>query len=220
MTARFRRWGIEMSAEKTINVLMLAVFLMAASSVHAQDKPLYRWVDDKGQVHYGDKVPPQESKQGRETISRNGMVTKVVPRELSGVELEQAKARLAAEKAAEEARQQRIAYDRYLLVSFASVADMQSTREERLTALDARIGLTQKSVLDNEKTLAELRERASNKPPDTALNKQIQSFEGSLIDNLQTLRKLREERTATEIRYTTDIERFKKLRAGSIKRGD
>lgn len=209
-----------MSADKTIHAVFLAIFMMATSVAHAQGKALYRWVDEKGQVHYGDKVPPQESKQGRETINKNGTVTKVVPRELSGAELEQAKARRAAEKAAEEARQQRIAYDRYLIISFASVADMQAAREERLTALDARIGLAQKSVVDNEKTLTELRERASNKPPDEALNKQIQSFESSLIDSLQALRKLREERSATETKYTADIERFKGLRAGTIRQGD
>ena len=209
-----------MPVVRTIHAALLAILLMAVLPVHAQGKSTYRWVDEKGQVHYGDKVPPQQSKQGRETISKNGTVTKVVPRELSGAELEQAQARLAAQKAAEEARQQRIIYDRYLLVSFASVADMQSSREERLTALDGRIGLTQKSVLDNEKTLTELRERASNKPPDTVLNQQIQNFESSLIDSLQALRKLREERSATEIKYTADIERFKALRAGSIKQGD
>ena len=219
MTARFRLWGIEMSADKTMKLLLLAMFMMAMSAARADGKTLFRWVDEKGQVHFGDKVPPQESKQGRETLNKHGTVTKVVPRELSGAELEQAQARLAAKKAAEEAQLQRLAYDRYLLISFTSVADLQSAREERLTALDARIGLTQTSVLDIEKTLAELRERASTKPPDAPLNKQIQSYEGSLIDSLQALRKLREERSATEIKYTADIERFKALRAGTIKQG-
>ncbi|MES2682330.1 MAG: DUF4124 domain-containing protein [Pseudomonadota bacterium] len=199
--------------------LMAATLVVAWPAQAQKNSSLYRWVDANGQVHYGDKVPPQESKQGRETLSKSGMVTKVVPRELSGAELEQAQARIAAEKQAVEDQQQRVIYDRYLLQSFSSVADLQSAREERLAALDARVTLAQKSVLDNEKTLADLRERAGSKPPTGTLKTQIESFESSLIDGLQALRKLRDERAATELKYSSDIERFKALRSGSIKQG-
>lgn len=197
-----------------------AIFMADGVAMGADKKALFRWVDENGQVHYGDKVPPKDSKQGRETINKNGTVTKVVPRELTGAELQQAQARIAADKAAAEAHQQRLIYDRYLLQSFSSVADLQSAREERLTALDGRVALAQAAVIENEKTLADLRARSGSKASDGALKKQIESFEGSLIDNLQAVRKLREERTATELKYTADIERFKALRAGTIRRGE
>lgn len=199
--------------------LTLLAMAVAVGVAHAQTKPLYRWVDDKGQVHYGDKVQPGEAKQGREAI-KNGVVTKVIPRELSGVELEQSQARIAAEKAATEAREQRIAHDRYLMQSFSSVADLQSAREERLSALDARAALAQTAVTENEKTLADLRARAAGKPAEGPLKKQIENFEASLIDNIQSVRKLREDRASTETRYTADIERFKALRAGTLRPGD
>jgi len=198
----------------------LIALAMAAGSAHADGKALYRWVDDKGQVHYGDKVPPKDSKQGRESINKQGTVTKVIPRELSGAELDQALARRAAEKAAEEAHQQRIVYDRYLLQSFASVADLQAAREERLTALDGRLQLAQNAVAETEKVLADLRARTAGKAADAALKTQIESYEGSLIDNLQAVRKLRDERTATAAKFAADIERFKGLRAGTIRAGD
>lgn len=198
----------------------LIALAMAAGSVHADGKALYRWVDEKGQVHYGDKVPPKDSKQGRESINKQGTVTKVIPRELSGAELDQALAKRAAEKAAEEAHQQRIVYDRYLLQSFASVADLQVAREERLTAIDGRLQLAQNAVAETEKVLADLRARTTGKAPDAALKTQIESYEGSLIDNLQAVRKLRDERTATAAKFAADIERFKGLRAGTIRAGD
>lgn len=209
-----------MTAQNTIKSTLLAFALAALDTAYAADgKALYRWVDANGQVHYGDKVPASDAKQGRESM-KNGVVTKVVPRELRGAELEQAQARIAADKAAEEARQQRITYDRYLLQSFGSVADLQATREERLAALDARATLAQAAVIENEKTLADLRARSGTKAPDAALKKQIESFENSLIENLQAVRKLRDERSATELKYKNDIERFKGLRAGTISKGD
>jgi len=202
-----------------LTALALAFAVVSVAQAAGESKALYRWVDENGQVHYGDKVQPSEAKRGREAI-KNGVVTKVIPRELSGAELEQAQARIAAEKAAEEARQQRIARDRYLVQSFSSVADLQAAREERLAALDARAVLAQTAVTENEKTLADLRARTVSKAGEAALKKQIQSFESSLIENIQSVRKLREERALTETRYTADIERFKALRAGTIRFGD
>jgi len=202
-----------------LTALALAFAVVSVAQAAGESKALYRWVDENGQVHYGDKVQPSEAKRGREAI-KNGVVTKVIPRELAGAELEQAQARIAAEKAAEEARQQRIARDRYLVQSFSSVADLQAAREERLAALDARAVLAQTAVTENEKTLADLRARTVSKAGEAALKKQIQSFESSLIENIQSVRKLREERALTETRYTADIERFKALRAGTIRFGD
>lgn len=205
---------------KTI-LLGMAALLLTTTGLHAADgKTLYRWVDESGQVHYGDKVPPKDSKQGRESINKLGTVTKVVPRELTGAELEAALAKRAAEKAAVEAREQRIVYDRYLLQSFTSVADLQAAREERLAALEGRLLIAQNAVVETEKVLADLRARTAGKEAPPALKAQIESYEGSLIDNLQAVRKLRDERTATTAKFAADIERFKGLRAGTIRAGD
>lgn len=209
-----------MAHHRTVFGPAIIALLMVSGSVQAQGKQLYRWVDEKGQVHYGDKVPAQDAKQGREAINKQGTVTKVVPRELSGAELEQALARRAAEKAEAEAQQQRLVYDRYLLQSFASVADLQAAREERLTALDGRLLLAQNAVGETEKVLADLRARATGKAAEGPLKAQIESYENSLIDNLQAVRKLRDERTATVAKFSADIERFKGLRAGTIRAGD
>ena len=209
-----------MAHHRTVFGPAIIALLMVSGSVQAQGKQLYRWVDEKGQVHYGDKVPAQDAKQGREAINKQGTVTKVVPRELSGAELEQALARRAAEKAEAEAQQQRLVYDRYLLQSFASVADLQAAREERLIALDGRLLLAQNAVGETEKVLADLRARATGKAAEGPLKTQIESYENSLIDNLQAVRKLRDERTTTVAKFSADIERFKGLRAGTIRAGD
>lgn len=202
--------------------LLATALLTGAASAAAQpaSKPLFRWVDESGQVHYGDKVPAKDAKQGRQTINSRGTVTKVVPRELKGAELAEAQARVAADKAAADARAQRIVYDKYLLQSFASVADLQAARDERLAALDARLTMAQNAVIENEKTLADLRDRVVEKRPDPKLKAQIESFENSLIDNLQATRKLRDERAAAAVKYAADIERFKGLRANTIAQGD
>ena len=44
-----------------ITAASLALALMTAGMnvARAENKALFRWVDEKGQVHYGDKVPPK-----------------------------------------------------------------------------------------------------------------------------------------------------------------
>lgn len=192
--------------------LCLPLATVAAKSGSGQ---LYRWVDDKGQVHFGDKIPPEYAKQARDELNKQGMVTKSMPREPTAEDLE----RLRAEEAQREEDERRAAHDRNLLKLFSSVADLQAQREERLSTLDGRILLAEKAAADNEKTLDELRARINAKTPDEKLSQQISSFETSLVDNLQLVQRLRVERSETEQRYSADIERFKLLRAGKIKPG-
>ena len=198
-------------------LLVAGCLLLAAGPAAAQQKQnLYRWVDEKGQVHFGDRIPPQYAKQGRDELNPQGLVTKTVPHEPTAEDL--VRQREQAELAAKAA--QRRDHDRYLMQSFGSVADLQAAREDRLTALDGRIALAQKAAVENEATLEELRGRAGGKTPDEKLAKQIESFENSLVENLQLIQRLQVERGSTEQTYAEDIERFKLLRAGKIKPGD
>ena len=194
-----------------------ALLAFAAAGAHAggEKKATYRWVDANGQVHFGDKIPPQDAKQGRARINNQGVVTKVVPRELHGAELEAAEARAKAEREAADLLARQVAYDRYLVQAYASVADIQATRSERLVAIDSRAALTQKAVTDIEKTLTGLRTRAS----DAGVARQIENYEQSLIENLQASKSLRDERTATEQKFASDIDRYKRLKAGSLQPG-
>lgn len=210
-----------MSANQQAMQWLLAGLIGFAGLAQADGKTkMYRWVDAAGQVHYGDKMPPNEAKRGRETLNERGTVIGVVPKELAGAELEQRNRQLAADKAAEEAHEKRKAYDRALVLSYTDVADIEAAREERLQAIDGRLGLVQKSVIDNEKTLSDLRSRAGNKAPTGDLKNQIESFQSSLADNRKAERKLQDDRLATDQKYTADIERFMQLKAGTIRQGD
>lgn len=195
---------------------VLLTTLLLAPAVQAEGKKLYRWVDEKGQVHLGDKVPPESAKQGRDTLNQQGLVTGSVPREPTAEDLE----RQRQEAVQAQLVQQRRDHDRYLIQAFGSVADLQAAREERLSSLDGRIVLARKASEENEKTLDELRGRAGGKAPDAKLAEQIDSFENALVDNLKLTKRLETERTETERRYAEDIERFKLLRSGKIKPGD
>lgn len=195
---------------------LLLGLALATQAGAADSKKLYRWVDEKGQVHFGDKLPPQDAKQGRETLNRQGMVTSTVPREPTAEELAQQR----AEALAREESARRAVVDRTLLQSYTSVAELQAAREDRVATIEGRTVLARKAVADNEKVLEDLRSRAGDKPPPPELAKQIETFEASLVDNLQLVQRLGEERGQIEAQFSADIERFKLLRSGKIKPGD
>src|ERR1700683_353495 len=60
-----------------VRVRLLALGLACVSGAVAygqtQEKPsVYRWVDDKGVVHYGDRIPVQDSQKETAVLNRQG----------------------------------------------------------------------------------------------------------------------------------------------------
>ncbi len=198
-----------------IPAILLGLSLLPGAASAAGEKKLYRWTDAEGRVHYGDKIPPQDAKQGKAAINKQGVVTKVVPRELTQSERVAADAAAKAAQDAADAHARLVAADRYLVQAYASVADIQAARTERLAAIDSRIALVGKAVVDTEATLGKLRKRAA----EPGVAPQIVSFERALIENLQANAKLRDERAATVSKFASDIDRYKRLKAGTLQPG-
>ena len=62
-----------------IPVLCLCCTLDAAAQ-GKQTRKVYRWVDEAGQVHYSNTIPPQYAQQDRDVMNRQGVaVDRVVP---------------------------------------------------------------------------------------------------------------------------------------------
>ena len=97
--------------------LTLLLLLGVASTGLAQKK-VYRWVDENGQIHYGDRIPPRYAKTERAEINERGVVVDVKEREKTVEEV--AAAQAAADAAALEVKraEEQARYDRYLLSSY------------------------------------------------------------------------------------------------------
>src|SRR4051794_39674668 len=66
---------------RVLAVLVIAVVAMASigadaatnSSSGAKDGVTYRWTDEQGVVHYGDRIPPQYAQQERSVLNSQGV---------------------------------------------------------------------------------------------------------------------------------------------------
>ena len=124
-------------------VLALAACLFAgpAAARGSASDSLYKWVDDQGVTHYGDRVPPEYAHKERYVLNERAVRVNVLPAEKTAEELaeEARKAEIAAlaRRAAEEQAER----DRILLDTYLSVEEIEMLRDRRVTALDAQIGV-------------------------------------------------------------------------------
>jgi hypothetical protein len=166
--------------------LALALLLAAAASWAAT----YRWVDEKGKVHYGDRIPPQFAGQGHTELNSQGRVIRRVERTPNSAEARERRERETARKELEEreatARQRR---DNALMATFSSLSELEQAKAR---ALDQ-----EKSMLDG---LQVMRKNSASKA------------ESDYIDEM--IRQRREQMEATRTKYDADLSRYKALTGG------
>ncbi|HXV39352.1 MAG TPA: DUF4124 domain-containing protein [Steroidobacteraceae bacterium] len=205
--------------------LLLPALLVAlcAGLAHAQsgkDKTkLYRWVDKEGQVHYGDRVPPEYAEQDRDILNRQGVP---IAREQGLITAEEAAEQAAIEKAARD-EQKRKLRDRVLLQTYQSVRELEVLRDNRLELVDAQLTIQEQSLANLRAQRIQLQKHASryapvNKDPKALpLPEEIASDLTRATSDIATqeanLLKRREERENIRLTFEADIKRYKELRA-------
>lgn len=203
--------------------VLLAVALAGAAAsplaLHAQTpaRKIVCWTDENGHRACGDRVPPQYARQERQVYDRSGRVVETIERQKTPDEIAEAERRAAEQEAGRKRAQEQAAYDRFLLTSFASVAELERTRDERLSTLNGRLGLAEKSLADNEEGIRQLQEQiaAAEQQPEKKvpqrLTRKLAEFERTLADNRRAVEKLKGERDQVVLKFATDIARYREL---------
>lgn len=208
-------------SHRALALLLALACLAGPASAWAQGNAskgdvVYRWVDEHGVVHYGDSVPPKYARDKRELLNSQGVV-------IGHVDAEKTPAQRAA---AARARAKRLAQkqrDYFLLSTYASVKDIQSLRDERLSQLQAQQTAAQQYVQSLQSRLVSLESRAQQyKPysslpgaqrmPDELAQELVQtSSEVRLQD--QAIQARTEQEAQVRAQFQSDIERFEQLKA-------
>ena len=196
-------------------ILFLAAGLIIA--LIAQDLlagKLYRWVDEHGITHFGDRVPPEFAKQERQILDEHGRQVEVLAGEKTDAELA---AELEAEKAAEAKAEQRI-QDQQLLQSYASEREIQEALDARVAAIERLITAGKEREANLARRLDELKarmNRAGTEAPPAAkdhLQTTIAGVEAELADAREYVKRQQEELAATREEYGAKLERFQALK--------
>ena len=123
---------------KLIALAMLVTCILSTVFIQAG---LYRWVDENGIVHFGDRIPAKYAKIEREVFSSQGMVINVLPAEKSKEQL--VAEELQRQLVIEQERLSKLAAhrDSTLLASYNDVSDIERARDSKLAQIKTQIQL-------------------------------------------------------------------------------
>ena len=188
--------------------------LFCASTVHAS--LMYRYINDEGNVVIDYQVPPSHIKKGYEVLNEDGVVLRVIPRELTAEERDNVS---SAEKriAQTQAERERLrAWDESLLLRYSTVEDIEAARDRALGSLLINVSILKsntrslKQQVENYQAQAAEIERAGRDVDVVRLaaiedlQNEISSIDRSIIDRNREMEDVRAE-------YQLDIDRFEQL---------
>lgn len=203
-------------------VLTLALALMAAAATaQSQGQTVYKWVDKRGQTHYGDRVPPEYATQDRDLINRQGIT---VGREEGTITDEELKAQKERERIAR-IKAEAALRDRMLVTAYQSVEEIELVRGRRIDQIDSQIQLLKLGVDNLVARHRELVKRSNlfkpfnddpkAEPMPAGLMEDIKRTENEIDVQRANLDQRIRNRTEINDRFDADIARFNQLRAGS-----
>lgn len=192
-----------------LNPKMLLVFALplALASMAAEAK-LYKWVDENGETHYGQTIPPEYANQQKVQI-KEGMEVQQKPKASAP-----GKPAAPAKKTAEQIQQER--YDNMLLATYANEGEIDEQRDRSLQLINARVNGVQmqlKSAQDDlngylkEKSAAE----HAHRKMDRGLQEQLSQATRRVDDLKAQLADAQADADKVTARYAADKKRYHEL---------
>ncbi|NGX17605.1 DUF4124 domain-containing protein [Wenzhouxiangella sp. XN24] len=165
-----------------------AAILLVAASGTADAQKVYRWVDENGVVHFGDAIPPEYSREKHEVLDGRG--TRVT---------------VHGEKD-EDTGPVYSSRDLALLTTYASVADIEAVRDNRLGYLHSQNDV----ALERLQNLQQRRTELAGNP--AAIN-ELATVEQRIGEYDAELERRNAEIERIRAQFEDDILRFRELKS-------
>jgi hypothetical protein len=175
---------------------------------------VYKWTDDRGIVHYGDSVPAEYAQSERSVLNGQGV-------ELSRSPGQRSAAQLSAEDQAAQQAEQHAQHDRFLLATYASAAELERLRDERLDQIAGQIKASSSYIDSLGARLAALQERAKHFEPYSQAPDARRMPDELAEELVRTVNESRSQRAAVEAKrreeadmraqFQADLQRYHEL---------
>jgi len=195
-------------------VVWVILFCLAPA---VEAKQLYRYRNADGVVVVGYQVPVDAVAGGYEVLNNDGMVVKVVPRELTPEERKQKDAELKREQEAKAEQERLRQWDESLLLRYSTEADIEDARRRALGELQIRMSILRsnrralKQRVENYQAQAADMERAG-KSVDVERLRAIETLQDEITATERDITDREEEIEKLEQAFDADVERFNMLR--------
>ena len=194
--------------------LVAIAAVVAASPLAAAT--LYKWVDDKGVVHYTDKMPADAVDKGNVELNKQGITVKRTepapsPEQRRAKQLEEE--RLRATSREREVVDRR---DRALLQSYTTEDEIDLARKRALGTLDTQVQSAQAYSVQLTKRRAELeakRNAYGTKPVPAAVDTELESIGSELAKQEALIAERKRDGAVITSKYDQDKQRWRELRS-------
>jgi len=195
------------------NILGVTLVLCAAFSVSAEAK-LYKWVDDQGETHYGEVIPPEYANKDKVQFDDKGRVIKERQAE---DETATSGNKTAEQRAALEQRRK----DKALLNTYSNEKEIDLARDRNLQQVEARINSIQLLQKSAQESLDSYRKEANGitagKQIPPSLQADITAAENKLARLKQDLDAANAKAASVKASFEADKVRYRELKGGAKK---
>ena len=198
----------------SVKILGATLVLFAAFSTTAEAK-LYKWVDDKGETHYGEVVAPEYANKDQVQFNEKGHELK--KKYLDKVKESADDAGSGKKTAAEQQSiidQRR--KDKALINTYSNEKEIDLSRDRNLQQVEARISSVQlllksaQESLDNYIREADGLKQGGKKIPDS-LQADIEGGKNRIAKLMEDLAKAKEKAASVRASYEADKVRYREL---------
>jgi len=186
-----------------------------AAGAHAG---LYKWTDERGIVHYSDKLPPDAVNRASIQLNREGIAVKETGQAPTAAEQE---ARRAQEQQKRERDHERLVAerrDRALLDSYTDENEIDLAKTRALATIEGQIASARSYVVQIAKRREQLEAQKaaySGKAVPAAIGSELASIDAELARQAVFITGKQKEAAAAAARYDSDKRRFHELKSSA-----
>jgi hypothetical protein len=210
---------------KTLTTLVILTGFAVAAVANAAE--VYRWVDENGEVHYSESLPPDFEDKGHDVLNERGIVTdedlsltppppeevpdeeqlKELPRDSSGMQ--------RPKQLYSDAEMQR-RMDNFLMLRYSSEQEIEDAMnvEIKQLAYDRRLLETTRESMENsyrgQIRQAANKQRAGQQIPEKT-HVELDDLQKKIIENVQSLAFLEVREQEIRVEFQKQLDRFRYL---------
>jgi hypothetical protein len=197
-----------------LGALALAVALLVAPD--AARAAMYKWVDDKGVVHYSDTMPTEAVNKGNVELNKQGVAIRktdpaLTPEQRHAKEIEDERQRQIAKQQEDVARR-----DNALLASYTSESEIDLARNRAVATITAALQSSQaysEQLTKRRATLETKKGAYGGKAVPPALDREIEGIDVELARQSDFIAQKKSELNIVGVKYDTDKQRWRDLNA-------
>jgi hypothetical protein len=203
-------------AGNAARALLLAAAVLAF--VPLAGAATYKWVDEKGVVHYTDRIPPEAVNKANVQLDKQGVQIKRTDPAMSADERKAKAEKEALDKQLAKERELVERRDRALLSTYTMESEIDLARKRALATIDQQVqsSAVYTAQLTKRKTELEAKKAAlGDKPMPPVLERELVNINAELAKQADLVAARQKDVILVNARYDADTKRWRELRAAT-----